>query len=247
MDGYITLNSSLLASQNLNVIQINLDAPPTFTRNTDKGRPDLTVCSQPLIEETENWEVLEEPSFTDHQFIQTNVKTTITSHTFKSQEDINNFISHLQVTIIEACNKVFKIKSQPIIETPVWWTNKLESNKKRIRALRRRTQRSHQNERTVRKLFWKAEAKKHVKEVRRTKSSGWKDLCTKATNPYVKHFKSVQPSQLSVLLNASPEGGHQKIAQDILDQIFPYPTTTTSTNHHLTTYPDDCPHSRQKK
>ncbi|GBL90577.1 hypothetical protein AVEN_179483-1 [Araneus ventricosus] len=37
------------------------------------------------------------------------------------------------------------------------------------------------------------------------------------------------------------EGGHQKISQDILNQIFPYPTTTTSTNYHLTTSPDDCP------
>ncbi|GBM24665.1 hypothetical protein AVEN_272892-1 [Araneus ventricosus] len=59
------------------------DAPPTFTRNTDKGWTDLTVCSQPRIEEIENWEVLEEPSFSDHHFIQTNFKTTITSHTFK--------------------------------------------------------------------------------------------------------------------------------------------------------------------
>ncbi|GBM24666.1 hypothetical protein AVEN_272893-1 [Araneus ventricosus] len=83
-----------------------------------------------------------------------------------------------------------------------------------------------------------------MKEVRRAKGSGWKYLCTKATNPYEKYFKptfrkAVQPSQLSVLLNVSPERGHQKIAYDILDQIFPYTTTTTSTNHHLKTSPED--------
>ncbi|GBM99791.1 hypothetical protein AVEN_101038-1 [Araneus ventricosus] len=42
------------------------DAPTTFTRNIDKRWNDLTVCSQHLIEEIENWEVLEEPSFSDH-------------------------------------------------------------------------------------------------------------------------------------------------------------------------------------
>ncbi|KAF8789372.1 putative 115 kDa protein in type-1 like protein [Argiope bruennichi] len=46
------------------------DAPPTFTRNTDVGWPDLTFCSQEMITKVASWEVLEEPSFSDHHFIQ---------------------------------------------------------------------------------------------------------------------------------------------------------------------------------
>ncbi|KAF8769821.1 hypothetical protein HNY73_017428 [Argiope bruennichi] len=36
--------------------------------------------------------------------------------------------------------------------------------------------------------------------------------------------KTIHPSQLTVLHNINPEGGHQEIAQDILEQIFPFPT-----------------------
>ncbi|KAF8781518.1 Protein GVQW3 like protein [Argiope bruennichi] len=136
-------------------------------------------------------------------------------------------------TIIQACNKTFKIKKQPLTENPTWWTDKLEIEKKRIKALRRRAQRSSSEERSEKYLQWKTEAKKYMKKVKRAKNDGWKDLCTEAANPYGKHFKAAFrkttiPSQLTVLNNISPEGGHQKIAQDILEQIFPFPNSTPS-------------------
>ncbi|KAF8766434.1 hypothetical protein HNY73_019499 [Argiope bruennichi] len=238
------------------------DAPPTFTKNTDVGWPDLTFCSQDMITKVASWEVLEEPSFSDHQFIQTTIRTIITSRIFdrfktlhrnhnkfqkqfqfhvekliniikncNTQQELNEFTSLLQATIIQACNKTFKIKNQPLTENPTWWTDKLEIEKKRIKALRRRAQRSRSEERSEKYLQWKTEVKKYTKQVKRAKNVGWKDLCTKAANPYGKHFKAafrktIHPSQLTVLNNISPEGGHQKIAQDILEQIFPLPNST---------------------
>ncbi|GBN80402.1 hypothetical protein AVEN_155614-1 [Araneus ventricosus] len=42
------------------------DAPVIFTRNTSKGWPDLSLCTQQVVGEIANWEVLEEPSLSDH-------------------------------------------------------------------------------------------------------------------------------------------------------------------------------------
>ncbi|GBO10287.1 hypothetical protein AVEN_116465-1 [Araneus ventricosus] len=41
------------------------EAPSTFTRNTSKGWPDLSLCTQQIIGEIVNREVLEEPSLSD--------------------------------------------------------------------------------------------------------------------------------------------------------------------------------------
>ncbi|GBN34974.1 hypothetical protein AVEN_12168-1, partial [Araneus ventricosus] len=46
---------------NLNIIN-KPDALPTFQRNSSVGWPDLTLCSQSLIDSSINWEVLEEIS-----------------------------------------------------------------------------------------------------------------------------------------------------------------------------------------
>ncbi|KAF8784352.1 hypothetical protein HNY73_010040 [Argiope bruennichi] len=251
-------------------------------RNTDVGWPDLTSVSQEMITKVASWEVLEEPSFSDHHFIQITVRTIITSHIFNrfktlhgnhnkfhkqfkfhveelisiikncnTQQELNEFTSLLQAKIIQTCNKAFKIKKQPLTENPTWWTDKLEIEKKRIKALRRRAQRSSSEERPEKYLQWKTEAKKYMKKVKRAKSVGWKDLCTEAANPYGKHFKAafrktIHPSQLTVLNNINPEGGHQKIAQDILEQIFPFPNSTPSLTHEITTTPNDCPFTEKE-
>ncbi|GBM15423.1 hypothetical protein AVEN_18032-1 [Araneus ventricosus] len=85
-------------------------------RNTDKRWPDLTVCSQPLIEEMENSEELEEPSFSDHQFMQTNVEATITSNTFKRHKTLygnhHKFKQHLKLHIGESIRKLKTCNSQ---------------------------------------------------------------------------------------------------------------------------------------
>ncbi|KAF8789123.1 hypothetical protein HNY73_007093 [Argiope bruennichi] len=97
----------------------------------------------------------------------------------------------------------------------------------------------------------KPKPKKYMKKVKRVKSVGWKDLSTEAANPYGKHFKAafrktIHPSQLTVLHNTNPERGHQKIAQDILEQIFPLPNSTPSLTHEIVTTPNDCPFTEKE-
>ncbi|GBN90947.1 hypothetical protein AVEN_42540-1 [Araneus ventricosus] len=57
-------------------------------------------------------------------------------------KDINEATNLLQNSIIEACNKSYRIKNQNLSPTPNWYTKDLEVGKTRLKALRRRAQRA---------------------------------------------------------------------------------------------------------
>ncbi|GBM94032.1 hypothetical protein AVEN_2698-1 [Araneus ventricosus] len=46
-------------------------------RNTSKGWVDLSLCTQQMIGETANWEILEEPSLSDHQYIEITIDSFV--------------------------------------------------------------------------------------------------------------------------------------------------------------------------
>ncbi|KAF8789079.1 putative 115 kDa protein in type-1 like protein [Argiope bruennichi] len=257
------------------------DAPPTFTHCGTKGWPDLTLCSQNLIHQIAKWEVLEEPSLSDHKYIETTIATnhqisTITRYKTKYgnhnkmlkslqpnvtqiQQAINNSTTHqqlneattlLQEHIISACKNSYKLKTHKHNQQPNWFTPKLEIEKNRLKALRRRAQRSAED-RQAKFLHLKQETAKYMKAVRTARKAGWKGFCSQATNPFGKHYKSafrssITPAQLVLLKNKDAVGGQLKIASDILEEIFPHPTTTAipTATHSLT--PDDCPFSKSE-
>ncbi|XP_055924648.1 uncharacterized protein LOC129956735 [Argiope bruennichi] len=57
------------------------DAPPTFQHCGTRGWPDLTFCSQNLINSIAKWAVLEEPSLSDHKYIETTIASSHLSST----------------------------------------------------------------------------------------------------------------------------------------------------------------------
>ncbi|CAL1272788.1 unnamed protein product [Larinioides sclopetarius] len=75
--GYSYNNSSgtaieeFILANNL-VINNSSDAPPTFSRIYFKGWPELSICTQ-MIGEIADWEVLEEPSLSDHRYIESRI------------------------------------------------------------------------------------------------------------------------------------------------------------------------------
>ncbi|GBN91222.1 hypothetical protein AVEN_146696-1 [Araneus ventricosus] len=92
--------------------------------------------------------------------------------------------------------------------------------------LRRRAQRAPQDQRNARFQFHKEELKKYMRKVKTAKNSRWKSFCTKASNPYGTHYKAafrkaIKPAELIALNNHDPSGNHLKIAQYILEKIFP--------------------------
>ncbi|GBO22380.1 hypothetical protein AVEN_58829-1 [Araneus ventricosus] len=80
--------------------------------------------------------------------------------------------------------------------------------------------------RNARFQFHKEKLKKYMRKVKTAKNSGCKSFCTIATNPYGTHYKAafrkaIKPAELIALHNQDPSGNHLKIAQDILEKIFP--------------------------
>ncbi|GBN13675.1 hypothetical protein AVEN_140050-1 [Araneus ventricosus] len=71
-----------ILANNLNIIN-KPDALPTFQRNNSVGWPDLTLCSQSLIDSSINWEVLEEISLSDHRYIETTIASTVANQFYK--------------------------------------------------------------------------------------------------------------------------------------------------------------------
>ncbi|GBM17975.1 hypothetical protein AVEN_238378-1 [Araneus ventricosus] len=58
------------------------NAPPTFICNTSKACPDLSLCTQQMIGEIANWEVLEEPFLSYHQYIEITIDSSVMNCTF---------------------------------------------------------------------------------------------------------------------------------------------------------------------
>ncbi|GBL99063.1 putative RNA-directed DNA polymerase from transposon X-element [Araneus ventricosus] len=75
-------NLDFILANNLNIIN-KPDALPTFQRNNSVGWPDLTLCSQSLIDSSINLEVLEEISLSDHRYIETTVASTVANQFYK--------------------------------------------------------------------------------------------------------------------------------------------------------------------
>ncbi|GBM86735.1 hypothetical protein AVEN_252228-1 [Araneus ventricosus] len=127
----------------------------------------------------------------------------------------------------------------------------IRNRKEKINALRRRAQRTHTSEIPARFLIWKEKLAKYMREVRRSKGSSWKDLCTSASSPCGRHYKgafrkTVFLTQLTVLENYDPQGGHQILAQSLLDTLFPFPTAASTHMKILINTPDDRPFTHQE-
>ncbi|GBO01016.1 hypothetical protein AVEN_151532-1 [Araneus ventricosus] len=72
-----------ILANNLNIIN-KPDALPTFQRNSSVGWPDLTLCSQSLIDSSINWEVLEEISLSHHKYIETTIASAVANQFYKT-------------------------------------------------------------------------------------------------------------------------------------------------------------------
>ncbi|GBM11362.1 hypothetical protein AVEN_13587-1 [Araneus ventricosus] len=58
------------------------DAPPTFERGIFKGWPDLRISTQDIISKFAKWEVSEEPSLSDHKYINVKIEPQIKNSTY---------------------------------------------------------------------------------------------------------------------------------------------------------------------
>ncbi|GBL76907.1 hypothetical protein AVEN_169756-1 [Araneus ventricosus] len=91
----------------------------------------------------------------------------------------------------------------------------------------------------------------YMRHVKQANKSGWKTICTHASNPYGKqckaaYRKTIPPAHLIALKNNNPTGGQLKIADNILEQMFPNPLDYADLPTIRTNTPDDAPFTKEE-
>ena len=110
--------------------------------------------------------------------------------------DIGNSIEEFHGIIKKACDKAYKTQSTPKKTTHKsvpWWTDELTTIRKRTNALRRRYQRTKNNEelRERRKNQYLGSKAHYAATIQREKIKSWKEYCniTTAANPWNEIYK----------------------------------------------------------
>jgi hypothetical protein len=102
----------------------------------------------------------------------------------KEPDDIESAVDLFQEVLMSSCNKSFKTrwatKKTTKYKSVPWWTEELTLMKKRINALRRRYQKTTNNDnlRKRRKNQYQDEKSKYQAAVKREKIKFWKECCT---------------------------------------------------------------------
>ena len=109
-------------------------------------------------------------------------------------KDIERAINLFQEALILSCNKSFKKWNATTNHTSVpWWTEELTLMRKRLNALRRRYQRTRNNNdlRERRKNQYHDGKLQYQAAIKREKFKSWKEFCnlTSATNPWNAVYK----------------------------------------------------------
>jgi ribonuclease HI len=115
----------------------------------------------------------------------------------KELNDIENAADLFQEALVMSCNKSFKIRqtsNKPSKHKSVpWWTKELTVMRKRVNALRRRFQRTANNDylRESRKNQYHVEKTKYQAAIKTEKIRSWKQFCnlTSKSNPWNAVYK----------------------------------------------------------
>jgi hypothetical protein len=121
----------------------------------------------------------------------------------KESNNIESAIDLVQEALISSCNNSFKIcratKKTTKHKSVPWWTDELTLMRKRINALRRRYQRTTNNDnlRESRKNQYHNEKTKYQAALKREKIKSWKEFCnlTSSTNPWNAVYKLARTKQ----------------------------------------------------
>jgi hypothetical protein len=124
------------------------------------------------------------------------IDTSVATH-IKENCNIENAVEKLHGAITQSCNKSFKTrgitKKTTTHNSVPWWTEDLTSKRKRLNALRRRYQRTRNNEelRDLRKNIYYEEKANYRATIKKEKIKSWKEYCnlTPSTNPWKTTYK----------------------------------------------------------
>ncbi|GBM41884.1 putative RNA-directed DNA polymerase from transposon X-element [Araneus ventricosus] len=229
-----------ISSTNLHLLNAK-DVGPTFQQRNAKGWPDLTLSIGQHLSNTTSWEVLEDVSFSDHNFIKIhlNIKMQYLTHILGSKRPMgghNKFIQNFKPKVKSIQQEINFCNSKEELDKD------FDIKKKEFRALQRRASKaSGTHQLNYQQKF--ANKKACFKNLSLcAKRSTSRDFCTKTTNPYGTPYKSfvkdnIHLTELFKILGQPERGDHKEMAFNILKELYlqeliPFPRQPTF-HHHI--------------
>lgn len=183
------------------------------------------------------------------------------AHKVRNHSNLKHIIDIYYNSIKEACNETFKInrgnKRKIRGKSVPWWTPELTVMRKRVNALRRRYQRTYNNEqlREVRRNLYMDGNKQYQTKINTEKLKSWKEFCsaTDGSNPWTAVYKIVARKLKgnNTLTTLRKEDGTYTVdtsdtLQYMLKHFFPQDSEQDDTERHkqlrrLTTEPMNTP------
>jgi hypothetical protein len=163
------------------------------------------------------------------------------------ETDIEKIIEDFHEVLKLVCSKSFRTqratKKATSNKSVPWWTEELTIMRKRLNALRRRHQRTRNNEelREQRKTQYLEGKAKYAATIKKEKISSWKEYCnmTSSTNPWNEVYKLAagkrkNSTQLTTL--RKPDGSLtadiRETLKHVLGHFAPEDTETDDTDFH---------------
>lgn len=185
-----------LLSKNLEVL--NVGSKPTFHNSKREEVLDLTICNQSISNNIANWQVLDEASFSDHNYISfeiTNTALVLNKHrnpkktdwlslrsdlqksytsikTIESTKSLEEAVTHVTETLRNSYNKFCPERISTKSAKVPWWNSTLAKLRKQARKAGRNV--AGNAERTAK---YRAIRAKYKKELRKAKRKSWSEYC----------------------------------------------------------------------
>lgn len=154
----------LLAQHNLTIL--NTGGKPTFERRDQESHIDITACGSDLVHRIEKWQVLEEESMSDHNYIYLTIKEDKAARKIQKRARINPRMLDMKIFVrqlrqstenegadagmsqiiehIQEASKSAESKIPPAVQEkpPVyWWNEELSEKRKTTSKVKRRLSR----------------------------------------------------------------------------------------------------------
>ncbi|GBM88158.1 RNA-directed DNA polymerase from mobile element jockey [Araneus ventricosus] len=208
------------------------NSPPTFEHCGRKGWPNLPFIKGMDFANSCTWKVLEDYTHSDHNYILIGALDKKPKHLVQQREE-NNTKDHLakateefQKSIFAACRKAYKIKKFKLKINNNWWNQNLQIKKKELQALKRRTNKSEDDNKLKYQLQLSKKQAELKREAEKANRNSFRNTCTKTTDPYGWPCKAVvknkhPPAELFKQLGNPSRGDTKSFALKIHQELHP--------------------------
>lgn len=246
------------------------DSPPTFQARGKMGWPDVTITNNPhIIKEWEVSKVpsLSDHSYITYKY-QGKTKKKITKRyrtkgirleplqeafsenighlrqkisEVSSPEELDNFTTELQSSIVDACHITLKKKSIGKPPTFTWWNSQLRQERNKVNAMSKKYNNMTPEQKQVNKATLNKARAQYRRLIIATKRKAWQDFCTAQEANFgsaykFAHGKYFAPPKLMAAWGDNYINQQQAL-ENITEYLFPQTgeDVTSKTTNQVTT------------